>query len=173
MHVLSQYLLTHTRTPSHQASRTLARISGQLQSAAALLVELARAASASSVEVSGSNPLLTANTAAVLQQQQGGDGGRLVPAFPTLYPQLPPGMAGERGPATGEAGKPTGMAYCTCPLAAANLLHDSCNPGIPAVSTAPWARDTPVQQGRRCWQVQRGFLSRLHAHQWLYIALYV
>lgn len=78
-------------------------MSGQLQAAAALLVELARAASASSVELAGSNPLLTANTAAVLQQQEGASGadaagavGRLTPAFPTLYPQLPPGMGGDR-----------------------------------------------------------------------------
>jgi hypothetical protein len=70
-------------------------VSGQLQAAAALLVELARAASASSVELAGSNPLLTANTAAVLQQEEGA-AGRLAPAFPTLYPQLPPGMGGDR-----------------------------------------------------------------------------
>jgi hypothetical protein len=75
-----------------QASQALANISGQLQAAAALIVELARAASASSVELQGSNPLLTANTAAVLQQE----GGRLVPAFPTLYPQLPEGLGGAR-----------------------------------------------------------------------------
>jgi hypothetical protein len=73
-----------------QASQALAHISGQLQAAAALIVELARAASASSVELQGSNPLLTANTAAVLLQQ----GSRLVPAFPTLYPQLPEGLGG-------------------------------------------------------------------------------
>ena len=81
-----------------QASQALTSMSGQLQAAAALLVELARAASASSVELAGSNPLLTANTAAVLQQQEGaaGAGGRLTPAFPTLYPQLPPGMGGDR-----------------------------------------------------------------------------
>jgi hypothetical protein len=83
-----------------QASQALTRVSGQLQSAAALLVELARAASASSVEVQGSNPLLTANTAAVLQQAEGSS-GRLTPAFPTLYPQLPPGLGGDRNTAGG------------------------------------------------------------------------
>lgn len=114
---------THTHTDTHaytnintscpQASQLLNAVSGQLQSAAALLVELARAASASSVEMHGSNPLLTANTAAVLQQEEqqqqgaarGGGAGRLAPAFPTLYPQLPPGMAGDRtGAAAGGAG---------------------------------------------------------------------
>lgn len=74
-------------------------MSGQLQAAAALLVELARAASASSVELAGSNPLLTANTAAVLHQEEGA-AGRLAPAFPTLYPQLPPGMGGDRNAGT-------------------------------------------------------------------------
>lgn len=85
-----------------QASQALTRVSGQLQAAAALLVELARAASASSVELAGSNPLMTANTAAVLQQQEGSGAaaGRLAPAFPTLYPQLPPGMGGDRNAGT-------------------------------------------------------------------------
>lgn len=93
-----------------QASQALTAVSGQLQSAAALLVELARAASASSVELQGSNPLLTSNTAAVLQQAEG-SGGRLAPAFPTLYPQLPPGMGGDRNAAGGSLGFCVGLLF--------------------------------------------------------------
>lgn len=114
---------THLLFPP-QASQVLTRVSGQLQSAAALLVELARAASASSVELSGSNPLLTANTAAVLQQQDATTAaGQLVPAFPTLYPQLPPGVSGDRAAAGGELVSLCVLVVCVLRVMNTSVVH--------------------------------------------------
>jgi hypothetical protein len=65
----------------------LSGASGQLQAAAALLVELARAASAASLAAQGSPAALTANTAAVLRSAGTGQwcGGLLVRSHAVCY----------------------------------------------------------------------------------------
>lgn len=84
--------------PAVLQNQLLANTSGQLQAAAALLVELARAASATSLAAQGNPVALSCNMAAVLRERTAGG---LEPSFPTLYPHTTLSQAGTAA-ATGE-----------------------------------------------------------------------